>query len=265
MKVESLNFTNARGVQSYKEIKKEDFIPEINIQVTSLPSKSLAYLENTIIKYRPYTFGEIKKVSQSKLSIRDSFELVLSGIETNLGSKYDLTVSDVLYLGLLRKLSTLGSNKVNLPYTCSQCNNKSSHILDIQNDLEFDDIKAPKLPIIAEFSNKVIEFMPITVNKFFYLMDKGLEKDELAIMAIQATNLDFEESYKFFQNITGEDIFLAEQIDQDLYHGLKPVSFECSQCKSKIKFELDGGEALILPFREYKESIKTRIHYGIKA
>lgn len=240
-------------------------LPQISISVDKLPSRGLSYPKGSVIQYRSYSFGEVKKISQSKLDTKASFEFVLLGIESEF-DKLDLTLGDFFYLGLLRRISTLGSDKVVIPYRCGGCNKISEYTVEVTN-IEFEDLEIPELPIIVEFSDRELEFNPLTVNKVFELLKLGKEKDELSLIAKQC-NLTFEEAYNFIDKANPSDSKLINEVDRLLYHSVKDVEFECKEklndktCNHKNIIELDGGQALMMPFREREESIRGKIHFG---
>ena len=63
--------TKAEIVESAPEpsVKQEkNYLPTVN--VNDLPSKFKPYPQGVEISYTPYTFGELKKFSQSKLSVK---------------------------------------------------------------------------------------------------------------------------------------------------------------------------------------------------
>lgn len=241
-------------------------IPQISVKASELPSKGIAYPPNSVIQYRPYTFGEIKKVSQSKLDVKSSFDFVLKGIETPFDSML-LTVGDFFYLGLLRRLSTLGSDKMIIPYQCNGCKKISKHITETTN-IEFDDISAPELPIIAEFGDSEIEFNPLTLGGLYELVTIDKHSDEIALLAKQC-KMPFDDAYKFIYDANPEESLLINEVDKLLYHSVKELVFECKEelangkvCKHENTIELDGGQALIMPFREREEPIRSKIHFG---
>ena len=56
------------------------------VQVKSLPSQFTPYkllVKNPEIQYKPYKYGEIKKMNQSKMSVKQLFKEVLNGIICN--------------------------------------------------------------------------------------------------------------------------------------------------------------------------------------
>lgn len=235
-------------------------LPEINLKVHQLPSKALPYPTNCEIHYRPYTFGEIKKISQSKLSIKDGFSLVLSGVECSF-DKNQLTMGDLLYIGLLRKLSTVGTSKVMVPYVCQVCSESNKEVFSIDS-IEFEELKIPALPICVSFSFGNLEFSPLTVQDFMEILAHGKETDEITMISAQVRNQDSQQVFTAFQNCFGEDALLLDEVDRILFHGVKPISSKCQKCANEVKIELDGGTALLLPFRDSKVPHENRIHFG---
>lgn len=244
-------------------------LPEFSITVETLPSKSLSYPEHALIKYRVYTYGEIHKTTSSKIQTKDALELIVSGIEVNF-KKYDLTLSDSLYLGLMRKISTLGTEKIKVPYRCARCNQLNELIFK-NNELKFNDIEAPELPVRATFesNNKEYHFMPLTLGNYFKLVDEKLSQNEIALKAALCTNHPYEQVYKDFDTCSNiNDMQLITEIDELLDHGLKPLeaicekTFEDKPCKQKVKLRLEGRQSLLLPFRERDEPVRSRISFG---
>lgn len=253
----------------------EKFLPEIEISPSQLPSRGIPYSRGSIVKYRPYTFGEIKKFNQSKVSARETFEMVLEGISCSF-DKSALTISDVLYLGLLRKISTLGSSKISVPVICNKCGALQNEILDLGSSssvLEFEDMSAPELPIIVTLSNNQdYEFSPLTMKDYYLALEKNIEfTDVLALMALQCRNQTYEHTYKMIQEAYPVDRLLLEEVDKLMFHELKPIKIKCKKhlgdrsCGNEIQVALDGGAALLLPFREHEKSTSDRIHFGSKS
>jgi hypothetical protein len=269
---EGIPFPGKEHAHVHVKSEAEKDLPEVNIKVDHLPSKGLAYSgKYPKVSYRPYTFGEIKKINQDKgLSAKNRLEMVLSGIDCSF-DKLELTISDLLYVGLLRKISTIGSD-INLTVSCAKCKKPiNENIGGAKGLIEFEDIKAPSLPIEADFSNgKSYEFSPLTVKEYFDLLDESPDKlDEIAMMARQCKNHDFQETYEFFQGLMPIDRLLLEEIEKYLDHGLKPIKLKCKNkssdsiiCSHETSVELDGGQALLTPFRGDQESISNRIHFG---
>lgn len=260
-----MTFTpTTRQVPAVQSSTKSSNIPEVTLSVRELPSKGLTYPEGGFIKYRPYSFGEVKKTSGDKnISTKDGFLKVLEGVECNF-DKNILTVSDVLYIGLLRKLSTLGSVKVTVPYKCESCSTENREVINTQ-ELEFEDIKfdrSNQFPVIAELSTGTYQFKPLTISAFFNAIDAGKGNDEVGLIAACCVSHSFENSYKVVDGALGEDAEIINEVDSLLYHGLKPVPSKCRKCGNIIQIELDGGQALVLPFRETRTTARNRIRFG---
>ena len=249
-----------------KENKLNNELPEI--KVTTLPSAFKPYSKNSTIKYNPYTFGEIKKYSDSRMSSRDRIDFILSGIYTSF-DKYKLTHSDFLWLALLRKLATFGVNRFTIMYNCPGCN-KPSSITFNDDDIAFDDLEIPKLPIILTLSSgQELHFSPITLHDYFEI-ENNLD-DFIFIMASQVRNIDKKKAYDIISNIKDpNDMTNINTIDNMLYHGIKSLKCKCKNklenntlCNTVTNVGVDEEGTLILPFREEKESKRNSIRFGI--
>lgn len=241
------------------------YIPKIDIKVEGLPSKSLPYPEGAEIKYRAYTFGEVKVASQSKMNHKDTFDVLLNGIEASF-DKTMLTLQDLLFIGFLRKMSTFGDSKISASVDCSKCDHKNSFEIDTENDLEFTDISVEELPVIAELDSGVeMEFSPITAKDFLGLVSKGKDLDDIDFMAVQCRNYDFKTAKEIIFNASAWDAKILTEVDKLMHHGLKPVVRNCSECGEEIEIKLDSGgtdHQLVLPFRASEKSVSSRIRIG---
>ena len=270
LKIDSTDFKFKHNKKKANNITsvKSDYLPSINIKVEDLPSKGLFYPSDASIKYYPYTFEEVKLFSQSKMESKDRFDFVLTGIETNF-DKYKLTVSDFMYLGILRNISTLETKKLSITYYCSSCE-KENNIVEEINNFDFDELNDIKVPYIKEFSFGKYEFMPLTVEMTMELIDQNLYNDEFAIASIQ-TIMDlsdkgasekFIDTYNKFKYAKLEDGVVFEEIIKDLYHSISSKKFICAECKASNIVSIDGGgdgDIFISPFREPSESNSTGI------
>jgi hypothetical protein len=249
-------------------VDDQSFIP--TIAASELPSKFLPYPEGGLVKYRSYLFGEVKKFNQSIMSRKEELENVLSGIETSF-DKLTLTLSDVLYIGLLRKLATFGTGTTTVTYRCKDCGASMSFQMN-NEELEFEDINIPKLPVIVSFDKKnaegVVEgtedfaFSPLTVGDLFYIIDNNLEEDQINVLARMCRSHDFEVALKRINNASFDEGEALEELDKILYHGIKPIKNKCKECSFITNVEIDGGEAIIRPFRDGGKSLTSRIRFG---
>lgn len=267
-----------KPVQVKRNPAPEDSLSRVTNKPHHLPSRGIPYPKGFELSYRPFKFGEIKRISSSKNSTpRQMFEEVLSGVDCSF-DKEDLTLSDILFIGLLRKISTLGTTDVILKYRCGKCKEVGNHRIKT-DDLEFTDLLADysddeaQLPVSVEFSWGEENFTPLTLKDYYRLLDNNLEHSEIAKFSMEASHYGegWEERYKKFDDLEDlEDMRLLQEVEKLLYHELKPIEFECNikvegkVCGNKIHSELDGGQALILPFRERKVDVKGRIRLGSK-
>lgn len=246
-----------------------DHMAQISVSVTSLPSKGLSYPPSSTVRHRPYTFGEVKRINQNDMTLAQAIEMVLSGVETIGFPKESLTLADALYVGLLRRISTIGTAKGVVPYRCGHCSRKASQTLELggpMSVIEFDDLPIPELPIIIDMSKGERRFMPLTVSQYLQvLVPQGKQEDEIACLAAECVGVDFESAEREFNDATADDAALLNEVDRLLYHGVKAIPVNCPNCGGMVSLELDGGQSLILPFRGAQEPLKSRVHFGKRA
>ncbi|MFA5542234.1 MAG: hypothetical protein WDA47_00530 [Bacilli bacterium] len=240
--------------------EKLRFLPEIT--VTELPSHFKAYPKGTVIKYRPYSFGEVKKFNQGGKTMQDIFQMAMEGVLVEGMDKDDLTYSDALYLSLLRKISSLGDTKFKVTYICSECGKPVTESIE-STKIGFDELDIPALPVVAELQQTTLEFKPFTYGKFIQLVTEGKIEDEVATMAAMCSNKLFQEAYDIIYNCSTSDGVILEHIDRILYHGTKRLKFKCGNCGKEDRVALDGRDALISPFRKSDELIKSRVRFGV--
>lgn len=242
-----------------------DFIPEIGLVCSELPSKSLAYPPNIQVKYRGFIVGEVKKISESKnMSTRDRMDILLDGISVEGMDKYDLTLNDLMYIALLRKISTLGDRPLTAQYTCGKCFHKGAHHFEL-SALEFKDMVAPELPVTVDLKSiKNVSFSPMTVRQLLELSEAGKDEDDLAIVAKTCINHDYDEVYKAVYNAGLDDVELLDEVDDAMEHGVKPVKIKCAgeKCTNEMELEVDGEKTLFMPFRRSKQPSASRLRFG---
>jgi len=248
-----------------------------SIQVKRLPSGLLPYRglgpAEPEISYVPYSFGEIKRLAQDKVTAQERLQIYLAGIETNF-PKTSLTYGDFLFIVLLRKISTLGAESFIAAVPCQHCGRPLS--LRLRTDeLEFVDIKVPDLPVRVKFSFGSHVFMPFTVQDYMKVVELKKEEDAAAILACTCTSMVWEKSYAAFDGCRGKDAELLNEVDRLLEHTLKAVTLTCTVtqdpadptkklgCGGNTVVELDGGsEVLLLPFRGQDQSFEDVISFG---
>lgn len=243
-------------------------LPVINMDIKRLPSQGKVYPKDFVIQYRSYSFGEIQKVATSKLNERQVIELILSGVKTNLSKKL-FTLNDVLFIGLLRKISSLGTAKVRVPFTNPVTKKVDYHLLSI-DDIEFYDIQAPAIPATVTMSDgNDYEFGPMLVKDYLNLVKAGKDKDPVAMYSAMCRNHPFNEVYSFFNNTQSrEDGEILEEIDELFSHGIKPIEVKYTfekggqKVEKTLKIRLEERQALLLPFREEGKSVRDKIRFG---
>ncbi len=256
-----------------------------------LPSlgKPSKYKKGYNITYRPYSFGEIKKFGQSTgLSVYDRLMMLTKGVEVSFGSPLDLTLQDFLYICFLRKLSTMGSSQFMLDVTCPHCEKKQTKTLQF-DDIVFDEISAPALPAVVSINGKALHIEPLTLGNYFTAFKEGfVEKppmkhpdgsimldsdgnplrdpdDEVALMALQVINMDFEDAYQVVDNAVGNESYILQSLDNYFFHGVKPHRTICNnkECGGEMSVSIDAKDTLIYPFRERKDFIRDSIQFGV--
>jgi len=230
------------------EVQSNSSLSEISIGLDGLPSKGKVYDENVRITYRPYTYGELLHLSQSSKGKEssnkdkiDGINFALNGIYVQGMNKYDLTLSDFNFIAVLRKISTIGQGELTLTWKCPKCktDNKSSFTMF---DLEFEDLKYKGGDL--EINGTELQFRPINLTRYIsYLktINKNYNKD-MALMAYQVVNLEFEEAYNIIKDaIDEEDVDALESIDSALYHDTKDMKVSCNK--------EDCGYSSTIPFQ----------------
>lgn len=227
-----------------KQVKDSDFnesgLSSVQINLVDLPSKFLPYPKGSMIKYRPYIYEEIMNHTQSKnLTYREEVEYVLSGVYTSF-DKYDLTLSDYLFINLLRRISNIGDYDISAKYQCKKCGNLTRSIFKA-SEIDIDYIQVPKLPVTVTFSSgKTYSFNPITIRSYIELVEEKFKNKHISVPAKCCVSASYEEVYEFFRTLTDPgDIFLAKKVDSLLYHSLKPMALKCSYMHKKY-LEKDG-------------------------
>lgn len=225
-------------------------IPRVAVKV--LPSGFKTYPTDARVVYRPYVFGEVRAMAQMREDGEETLELMASGIETSF-PVLSLTLSDFLFISLLRKISTLGVSIVEVEAQCPICDEPIRVVVE-SDKVAFQDLEVAEVQV--EVADKKISIRPLTLGGYLQLKKKGKARDEVEMLAacaaVEGKSLAPEELSKMIFNLTpleGESLMKA---DAKLFHGVKPVSAVCASCKGTIPIEVDGGDVLIRPFRSHE-------------
>lgn len=255
-------------------LKANPYLTQVALKtVEALPSKGLPYPPGAHIRYRTYSMGEVEQFEGSTLTNRERYLMILRGVTTNF-PKLSLTLSDVMYLGLLRRISTMGTNKVIVNTACPRCSNTNSSMFET-NDTEFDDLEVPSLPVNVPFSFGTHSFTPFTIGNYFTILDRGEELDTVKGLALQCTTMPYEEAELQFRTLLDpKDISLARRLDKLLYHGIREVHIKCRHeieqeggpqlCQQLYSVALENSaEAFIYPFRGVNgDVVEDEISFG---
>lgn len=256
-------------------MSEERVIPFTEIDVKKLPSRGVPYPKGATLKYRNYTWGEVRQASVSNVGVAEALKNSLSGVEASF-DKQSLTVADALYIGILRKISTFSGMEIEVPYICGNCG-KANKGTFTEKDISFRDLPAEvtELPITVDWHGRELQMAPMTVKQYYELnsgrYDKLLPNGKITDVAVQACwikNIGFEEAYKLiFSANDVEDIEVITQIDKLMLHDMERLSFKCEnkKCGYTNKVKLEGREALLRPFREREKPLNNRISIGKRA
>jgi hypothetical protein len=250
--------------------------------VEKLPSKAIPYPKGATVKYRSYTFGELEELANSTISIEDRFLFVLRGVETNFET-LSLTVPDVLLVGLLRKVFTIGSEEFTVSSPCPACGKvhtlrfytAQQEGIDPESVLDFNYLNVPALPLRVDFTFGTHIFYPLTISDYLYLLDQDFVVNRITRIAIQCHSLDFPESIDIFANVTDPgDIAKLKKINKILDHHVKPLHVECDnilddgegglmKCGEHVWVDLTNSvQSIILPFHSEDDTIDHAFHFG---
>ena len=251
--------------QKHNDVRKVSSIPSFTV-IKELPSRGLSYPAGCEISYRPYSFGEAKKLSQSKFSLKEHIDFVLNGVQCHgLKSKYDLTYSDFLFISLLRRISTVQTKTISITFQCRHCKANNTYQINV-GDMEFQDSELPKLPIKVNIRGKELKFTYFTLAKFIEAHNHNAIKDEMALLAYSVTNLPFKEAYSIItdENLPYDDGAVLDVVEEQLFHGLNPKEFVCQKgdCGMTNVVNLEILNMTISPFRGDENTYRDRIHYG---
>jgi len=217
-----------------------DSIPLTHIQ--TLPSGFVPYPEGISIYARPYTLGETRKLS-GHLSPAETFKIILAGVTVegheDTGFKVDLlSMNDVAYLALTRKVLTLGSRgEVEISLSSTQPGGDPcvfSRTLNF-SEIEFRDFEAKAVPITADRlgGRQNVKFWPISVHAYLNILKWFPQRteDELLVLAAYisegpegpASKEELIANEELISGLVGEDRVLLDMVDKALDHGAEDI------------------------------------------
>jgi hypothetical protein len=250
-------------------MESNGFVPTIAVTPDKLPSKGKCYPDGVQIRYRGYLFGEVQQINASKgNSFIDMLKNSMAGVEVTGMQKEVITLPDAMYLSILRKLSTVGSNEFKLKYACRHCAEINERVFT-QMELQFNDLEVDATSVAVTLSNGVeYVFSPLTFGdtvrlaegKISSLKKGNLLSDRTANYAAMCRNLTFDKAYTSLFNISSQDDFeILEEIDKLFRHDLKPLIGKCAKCEKENSLVLEGRDSLITPFRAGGETARDKL------
>jgi hypothetical protein len=257
-------------------------MPEMVLDAKELPSRGVGYPEDLKFYYRSYTFGEIKKVSASnEIDLTQIIDSVMGGISVKNDNfnKFNMSFVDMLYIGLLRRVSSQGQLKYQLPYKCEGCGKVSNAVFG-SGDIDFQEIdeKVTSLPLEVDLAGEVFQFtFPTVQNMLDVKIGKNSKKIKgvpvMEVTALQVVNMRYEDALKKLSALDNvEDMETLTEIDALLFHDIKPINTVCKMkveddngkettCNQANHVSIEGKELLIRPFREGERPSGTKIRF----
>jgi hypothetical protein len=256
-------------------------MPIMVIEAKDLPSRGLGYPEGHQFRYRSYTFGEVKQNSATNdVELGQVVSTVMAGIESD--DKFDkmkMSFIDMLYIGLLRRVSSQGQMQYQINHQCEKCNQVSTVVFS-SSDLDFQDIKeaVKSLPLVVDLNGDEFHFMYPTVQNMLDIRANKKDKKtkgniELEIVAATVVNMTYTDALAKLSVITDEnEIESLSEIDSLLFHDIKAIKSVCKKmvegenglketCKHTNYVSIGGKELLIRPFREDGRPDRNKIRF----
>lgn len=269
------------------------------VQPSDMPSKFLPYPDGVRIFYRPYTFDEITTFSQSMVDMDERLRFVMQGILVKGMDKMRLTVSDWMYLGLLRKISSFGTESFTVTVPADAEQGRLAHTARIPvSRISVTDLSVPALPAVMVLDGTESTFSPLDVGRFMDLMHKlraelraemaekmaaagggALNVDNLPVdesemrepttselMAYQCTSSDPGDVLPKVKAATRSELLDLQDMDAAFYHRTDPVRLEWKQKDGKEFSEtvwIDDPTSLVWPFRGPDKPDGSTLRFGL--
>ena len=272
-------FINNKMFNDIQQVNKNSSIikfkpAEVNnrfkkIKVDDLPSHFLSYPQNAEIFITPYSGDDVDELSNSQLSLKYILTKALEGIYTNFDKK-QITFYDLVYLSFYRRILSVNENKIRVMSQCPYCGKFSTHEIEIDKQLDFEDVKIPTLPVNIDFSFGRLSFTFLTYENYMKL-ETELRSEELAYQCVTDCDIDTEagqtresELQKLFGSLVGEDQALLTKLREILYHGVKPINTLCqnTECGKTYETILDEMNAVLIPFFPSTKDYRAKVSFG---
>ena len=238
------------------------------IRIDELPSGFKPYPDGVSLWYRTYTFDEVDEFNETAQhwseDLVGGLEFLAKGVEAQGMEKEDLTVQDILYIGLLRKLSTFGTQEFSVHVDHPEDGSRHVVVFSL-GDVEFDDLDVPDLPVVVDTREGPLHFSPLTLRGYAQTADKE-KPNSRQVLAAQCVNLEYGEARKIIGDSTGEDMLALMEADRLLKHGVKPLDAVYSLEDGKEvrrSVVLSNPRTLVYPFRGKEVPLANAIRFGV--
>lgn len=236
---------------------KNPYIESMTLTSKNLPSNGLFYPSDFSIKYRVYSFGELKYLTPKVLEdsnvddVEEYINICLRGITFNQEfKKEDLCYYDFLYISLLRYFPSLAKSSDD-PYdiisSCPFCAAKNLSSVNLE-EIEFNSIEN-KDDLTIRNGSEDIEFIPLTVKKYIELLkiksdDVKYDLDILILASCIKNSKSILENYNLIFDTTDHSfIEKIYEIDDKINLSILPLKIECSKCQEEYLLKLEGSSA----------------------
>jgi len=245
-------------------------------EIPMVPSRFLPYLTLTpkivgtedrevpLIKYVPYKYNEVSRISQSSTSERDKFKRYLEGVKCNF-DPFDLSLSDFYFISLNRKMSSSPLDEFSVDYYCggNNCRTKSTQVFKSE-ELSFEWLDVEALPLIISADDKVLEVGVVTIKGFLKAVEAN-RVDFNGIFASMINGMNYVEALRFLDNLdpSSELTYCIEEANEILGHSVESIkSNPCKKCGFESMITITDMEAVIKPFRGFEYNARDRISFG---
>lgn len=248
------------------------------VEPSDMPSKFLPYPKGTTIFYRPYTFDEIEVFNDSMMSETERMAFINEGIICKGIDHMQLTLSDWLYLGMLRKLSVFESSKFSVTIPPDPETNRNAHTVLLEMaKMGVTDLEVPALPAVVTVDGQELHFSPMTLERFNELSaalkeeatangeDKARLPTSREVMAYQCINRDPAEILPTIKGAMGQEYLDLQELDLLFRHRVNPVEVKWKVGEQEYSelVEIDNPTSLVWPFRGQEESRRSTIRFGL--
>ena len=214
--------------------------------IEGLPSKGKLYPKDTVIKGRPLTTLEVKKLATMGNQVDETFNEIISGAVTGIDLE-DLLVADKLYIIFWLRANTYKDSGFSVEFNCLKCNSKSEYefqmdnvnVLEIRED--YDEDRILELPISGE--KVTVKYLRVknenVVSNFLKNSSNSLTKYDTQLLELASSidTIDGENvpsllnKYNFLSDIDPTDFaYLVSYLNSFEIGVDKVMTVKCGKC-----------------------------------